>query len=74
MTPHISRFTKKRSTLAIATAVAAGALLTAGMTTGASAQPVADATPGAAPMKLSGAARAASSRTPTRRRPRRPRS
>ncbi|MFD3559294.1 M4 family metallopeptidase [Streptomyces sp. NPDC058686] len=58
MSPHISRFTMKRSTLAIATAVAAGALLTAGMTTGASAQPVADATPGAAPMKLSGAARA----------------
>ncbi|MFE0177689.1 M4 family metallopeptidase, partial [Streptomyces sp. NPDC059002] len=55
MTPHISR---KRSTLAIATAVAAGALLTAGLTTGASAQPVADATPSAAPVSLSSSARA----------------
>ncbi|ATL30603.1 M4 family metallopeptidase [Streptomyces formicae] len=55
MTPHISR---KRSTLAIATAVAAGALLTAGLTTGASAQPVADATPSAAPQSLSASAKA----------------
>ncbi|MFJ2768095.1 M4 family metallopeptidase [Streptomyces sp. NPDC087300] len=55
MTPHISR---KRSTLAIATAVAAGALLTAGLTTGASAQPVSDATPSAAPAALSSSARA----------------
>ncbi|MEU6125724.1 M4 family metallopeptidase [Streptomyces sp. NPDC047123] len=52
MTPHISR---KRSTLAIATAVAAGALLTAGLTTGASAQPV---TPSGAPAALSATARA----------------
>ncbi|MFF3640573.1 M4 family metallopeptidase [Streptomyces sp. NPDC002564] len=52
MTPHISR---KRSTLAIATAVAAGALLTAGLTTGASAQPV---TPSGAPTALSATARA----------------
>ncbi|QEU91705.1 M4 family metallopeptidase [Streptomyces kanamyceticus] len=55
MTPHISR---KRSTLAIATAVAAGALLTAGLTTGASAQPVGDATPSAAPQSLSASAKA----------------
>ncbi|MGV2919737.1 M4 family metallopeptidase [Streptomyces alfalfae] len=54
MTPHISR---KRSTLAIATAVAAGALLTAGLTTGASAEP-ADATPSGAPVSLSASSRA----------------
>ncbi|MEV0259105.1 M4 family metallopeptidase [Streptomyces sp. NPDC050732] len=52
MTPHISR---KRSTLAIATAVAAGALLTAGLTTGASAQPAA---PSGAPVSLSANVRA----------------
>ncbi|MET7362473.1 M4 family metallopeptidase [Streptomyces sp. NPDC005562] len=52
MTPHISR---KRSTLAIATAVAAGALLTAGLTTGASAQPAA---PSGAPAALSTSAKA----------------
>ncbi|MFK4069394.1 M4 family metallopeptidase [Streptomyces sp. NPDC029674] len=52
MTPHISR---KRSTLAIATAVAAGALLAAGLTTGASAQPVASS---GAPVSLSANARA----------------
>ncbi|MFI8929701.1 M4 family metallopeptidase [Streptomyces sp. NPDC053474] len=58
MTPHIT----KRSTLAIATAVAAGALLTAGMTTGASAQPdtarAAAPAPAAAPAALSATARA----------------
>ncbi|MVO89867.1 peptidase M4 family protein [Streptomyces sp. p1417] len=60
MTPHISR---KRSTLAIATAVAAGALLTAGLTTGASArQDTSNATtaaeaPAAAPMTLSASVR-----------------
>ncbi|MEU6821938.1 M4 family metallopeptidase [Streptomyces atriruber] len=52
MTPHISR---KRSMLAISTAVAAGALLAAGMTTGASAQPVASS---GAPVALSSTARA----------------
>ncbi|WP_306333457.1 M4 family metallopeptidase [Streptomyces sp. KL118A] len=52
MTPHISR---KRSMLAISTAVAAGALLAAGLTTGASAQPVA---PSGAPVALSSTARA----------------
>ncbi|MFJ6573703.1 M4 family metallopeptidase [Streptomyces sp. NPDC091292] len=58
MTPHISRSNR---TLALATAVAAGALLAGGLTSGASAQTAqkADATPAAAPMKLSGAARAA---------------
>ncbi|MEU7578326.1 M4 family metallopeptidase [Streptomyces sp. NPDC041068] len=55
MTPHISR---KRSTLAIATAVAAGALLTAGLTTGASAQPDKNATLAGAPVSLSASARA----------------
>ncbi|WP_030676176.1 M4 family metallopeptidase [Streptomyces sp. NRRL B-1347] len=58
MTPHIT----KRSTLAIATAVAAGALLAAGMTTGASAQPdtarAAAQAPAAAPAQLSASARA----------------
>ncbi|MEU6659682.1 M4 family metallopeptidase [Streptomyces sp. NPDC046821] len=58
MTPHIVRFTKKRSTLTIATAVAAGALLAAGTATGATAQTAADATPGAAPTTLSASARA----------------
>ncbi|WP_055569049.1 M4 family metallopeptidase [Streptomyces atriruber] len=52
MTPHISR---KRSMLAISTAVAAGALLAAGLTTGASAQPAA---PSGAPVALSSTARA----------------
>ncbi|MFH8612032.1 M4 family metallopeptidase [Streptomyces sp. NPDC018029] len=55
MTPHISR---KRSTLAIATAVAAGALLTAGLTTGASAEPAKDATSSGSPVSLSATARA----------------
>ncbi|MEV0125979.1 M4 family metallopeptidase [Streptomyces sp. NPDC050703] len=55
MTPHISR---KRSTLAIATAVAAGALLTAGLTTGASAEPAEDAVPSGAPVSLSAPSRA----------------
>ncbi|WP_455432303.1 M4 family metallopeptidase [Streptomyces lasiicapitis] len=59
MTPHISM---KRSTLAIATAVAAGALLTAGLTTGASAQPDVSSTkattPSASPMQLSASVRA----------------
>ncbi|GHC46084.1 M4 family metallopeptidase [Streptomyces flavofungini] len=58
MTPHISR---KRSTLVIATAVAAGALLTAGLTTGASAQPDvndnAAEVSSAAPMRLSASVR-----------------
>ncbi|WP_409240451.1 M4 family metallopeptidase [Streptomyces sp. PA5.6] len=52
MTPHISR---KRSMLAISTAVAAGALLAAGLTTGASAQPVSAS---GAPVALSSTARA----------------
>ncbi|MFD6431867.1 M4 family metallopeptidase [Streptomyces venezuelae] len=52
MTPHISR---KRSMLAISTAVAAGALLAAGLTTGASAQPVSAS---GAPVALSATARA----------------
>ncbi|MFI1682100.1 M4 family metallopeptidase [Streptomyces sp. NPDC020607] len=52
MTPHISR---KRSMLAISTAVAAGALLAAGLTTGASAQPVSAS---GAPVSLSATARA----------------
>ncbi|MEU5688639.1 peptidase M4 family protein [Streptomyces venezuelae] len=52
MTPHISR---KRSMLAISTAVAAGALLAAGLTTGASAQPVSAS---GAPVALSKTARA----------------
>ncbi|WP_055493625.1 M4 family metallopeptidase [Streptomyces sp. TP-A0356] len=60
MTPLYARH--KRTTLAIATAVAAGALLTTGLTTGASAQtvasPVAAAKPlAAAPVALSAAAR-----------------
>ncbi|MGW6021653.1 M4 family metallopeptidase [Streptomyces sp. NPDC055214] len=55
MTPHISR---KRSTLAIATAVAAGALLAGGLTTGASAQPDQAAAPSGAPVALSSTARA----------------
>ncbi|MEV5612079.1 M4 family metallopeptidase [Streptomyces sp. NPDC052225] len=55
MTPHISR-TSRRTTLAIATAVAAGALLsTAFTTTGASAEPSA---PAATPLALSASARA----------------
>ncbi|MEU1120527.1 MULTISPECIES: M4 family metallopeptidase [unclassified Streptomyces] len=48
----------KRSTLAIATAVAAGALLTAGLTTGASAQPDRDNGPSGSPVALSASARA----------------
>jgi Zn-dependent metalloprotease len=55
VTPHISR---KRSTLAIATAVAAGALLTAGLSTGASAQPDLAAKSSSAPVALSSTARA----------------
>ncbi|MEU4999627.1 M4 family metallopeptidase [Streptomyces sp. NPDC021622] len=55
MTPHISR---KRSTLAIATAVAAGALLAAGLTTGASAQPDQAGASAASPVSLSAPARA----------------
>ncbi|MEV0118785.1 M4 family metallopeptidase [Streptomyces sp. NPDC050844] len=55
MTPHISR---KRSTLAIATAVAAGALLAAGLTTGASAQPDQAGASAASPVSLSASARA----------------
>ncbi|MEU5955368.1 M4 family metallopeptidase [Streptomyces sp. NPDC047525] len=55
MTPHISR---KRSTLAIATAVAAGALLAGGLATGASAQPDRAAAPSGAPVALSSTARA----------------
>ncbi|WP_409235418.1 M4 family metallopeptidase [Streptomyces sp. PA5.6] len=55
MTSHIFR---KRSTLAIATAVAAGALLTTGLTTGASAQPGDDTEPSGSPVALSASARA----------------
>ncbi|WP_447040103.1 M4 family metallopeptidase [Streptomyces sp. DSM 118878] len=55
MTPHISR---KRSSLAIATAVAAGAMLAAGLTTGASAQPAEDAAASGAPVSLSASTRA----------------
>ncbi|MFD9907551.1 M4 family metallopeptidase [Streptomyces sp. NPDC059063] len=58
MTPHLPR---KRSTLAIATAVAAGALLTAGLTTGASAQTDTDkaaaSAPAASPAQISASAR-----------------
>ncbi|WP_329138335.1 M4 family metallopeptidase [Streptomyces sp. NBC_00670] len=58
MTPLYARH--KRTTLAIATAVAAGALLTTGLTTGAAAQTPADqggSTLAAAPLKLSASAR-----------------
>ncbi|MFD3573479.1 M4 family metallopeptidase [Streptomyces sp. NPDC058644] len=55
MTSHISR---KRSTLTIGTAVAAGALLTAGLTTGASAEPAKDTEPSGSPVALSASARA----------------
>jgi Zn-dependent metalloprotease len=58
VTPLYARH--KRTTLAIATAVAAGALLTTGMSTGAAAQTPADqggATLAAAPLKLSASAR-----------------
>ncbi|MFJ2766731.1 M4 family metallopeptidase [Streptomyces sp. NPDC087300] len=55
MTSDISR---KRSTLAIATAVAAGALLTAGLTTGASAQPDKGNEPSGSPVALSVSTRA----------------
>ncbi|MFE7960019.1 M4 family metallopeptidase [Streptomyces sp. NPDC057413] len=57
MTPRFARH--KRTTLAIATAVAAGALLTTGLTTGsAAAQTPADSSaPAAAPVQLSAAAR-----------------
>ncbi|WEH15202.1 M4 family metallopeptidase [Streptomyces sp. VNUA24] len=60
MTPFYAR--RRRTTLAIATAVAAGALLTTGLTTGATAQPapVADkARPAGAPVALTPAARTA---------------
>ncbi|MDW8807390.1 M4 family metallopeptidase [Streptomyces scabiei] len=60
MTPFYAR--RRRTTLAIATAVAAGALLTTGLTTGATAQPapVADkAKPVGAPVALTPAARTA---------------
>jgi Zn-dependent metalloprotease len=58
VTPLYARH--KRTTLAIATAVAAGALLTTGLSTGAAAQTPADqgaATPAAAPLQLSASAR-----------------
>ncbi|WP_078594769.1 M4 family metallopeptidase [Streptomyces sp. NRRL S-920] len=57
---QISRISRRRSTLTIATAVAAGALLTAGLTTGASAQPEPDkeSAPAGAPAALSVSARA----------------
>jgi Zn-dependent metalloprotease len=60
VTPFYAR--RKSTTLALATAVAAGALLTTGLTTGATAQsaPVADkAQPAGAPVKLTPAARTA---------------
>ncbi|MEU1019835.1 M4 family metallopeptidase [Streptomyces sp. NPDC005900] len=53
-----SRISVKRSTLAIATAVAAGALLTTGLTTGASAQTDQDTKSSGAPGALSASARA----------------
>ncbi|MEV6172947.1 M4 family metallopeptidase [Streptomyces sp. NPDC051954] len=58
-TPHYARH--KRTTLAIATAIAAGALLTTGLTTGASAQPEQSGTDkvAAVPMNLTPAARTA---------------
>ncbi|WP_328356629.1 M4 family metallopeptidase [Streptomyces sp. NBC_00457] len=58
-TPHYARH--KRTTLAIATAVAAGALLTTGLTTGASAEPEPSGTDkvAAVPMALTPAARTA---------------
>ncbi|MBM7172163.1 M4 family metallopeptidase [Streptomyces sp. G44] len=49
---------RRRSTLTIATGVAAGALLTAGLTTGASAQPEQSTAPSDAPAALSASARA----------------
>ncbi|MFD4631144.1 M4 family metallopeptidase [Streptomyces sp. NPDC058284] len=55
MTPYISG---KRSMLVIATAVAAGALLTAGLTTGASAQPDENTEPSGSPVALSASVRA----------------
>ncbi|WP_221354590.1 M4 family metallopeptidase [Streptomyces beigongshangae] len=58
MTPLYAR--RRRTTLAVATAVAAGALLTTGLTTGASAQSPAeqsDTTLAASPVQLSAAAR-----------------
>ncbi|MGV9567636.1 M4 family metallopeptidase [Streptomyces sp. NPDC003480] len=60
MTPRYTRH--KRSTLAIATAVAAGALLTTGLTTGASAQTPAAAT-GRAPLAAAPTALSAAART-----------
>ncbi|MEU6406957.1 M4 family metallopeptidase [Streptomyces sp. NPDC046985] len=61
MTPRIARH--KRTTLAVATAVAAGALLSTGLTTSAAAQSPADAgrtaAPAAAPAALSAAAHSA---------------
>ncbi|MGP4013622.1 M4 family metallopeptidase [Streptomyces sp. 4N124] len=58
-TPHYARH--RRTTLAIATAVAAGALLTTGLTTGASAEPESSGTDkvAAVPMALTPAARTA---------------
>ncbi|MGW0759937.1 M4 family metallopeptidase [Streptomyces sp. NPDC002814] len=58
-TPHYARH--KRTTLAIATALAAGALLTTGLTTGASAEPEPSGTDkvAAVPMTLTPAARTA---------------
>ncbi|MEV6114370.1 M4 family metallopeptidase [Streptomyces sp. NPDC052109] len=56
MTPRYARH--KRTTLAIATAVAAGALLSTGLTTTATAAGKTSATPGAAPAALSVSARA----------------
>ncbi|MGA4851453.1 M4 family metallopeptidase [Streptomyces sp. G5(2025)] len=58
MTSRISRISRRRSTLTIATGVAAGALLTAGLTTGASAQPEKSAASSDAPVALSASARA----------------
>ncbi|MFJ5533559.1 M4 family metallopeptidase [Streptomyces sp. NPDC093261] len=60
MTPRYTRH--KRSTLAIATTVAAGALLTTGLTTGASAQTPAAAT-GRAPLAAAPTALSAAART-----------
>ncbi|MFM9700136.1 M4 family metallopeptidase [Streptomyces europaeiscabiei] len=57
MTPFYAR--RKSTTLALATAVAAGALLTTGLTSGATAQPAPVADKAGAPVKLTPAARTA---------------
>ncbi|GGZ77121.1 M4 family metallopeptidase [Streptomyces echinoruber] len=61
MTPRYARH--RRTTLAIATAVAAGALLTTGLTTSASAQPTASDTAGRTPLAAAPTALSAAART-----------